>query len=357
MHATFQSLVRWALVLICLIAVASYSCSNACAAEKQAKTKSASQDSKQSADPAANEAEQILSGVHWAGLRLDMSALHGKTVLVLCYATWCPICNGWSPEFCKQLKASVADKPIVVMAINNDETPDNARPYMTKLDFIGPNILHGYDPQIHKKAGIDQLWSYMMIDPEGKISERGHAGSFFGQGAEKQFVLPKQINEMKHVGTFMIINRTMSSDLKEAFWPMEVGLNSLAADARKRLDNESQQKFDQAIRKFLGNELNAIHKLAGGDLDDRFQAYDRARAVTTNYKGLEPKGSDLSKDARKVTLALENDKKFGRELTARKAYEKIESTVPPEKRPVPMKRLAKSFPGTEYGEKAAAAAN
>jgi thiol-disulfide isomerase/thioredoxin len=301
-------------------------------------------------DSSAKAASEILSGVHWAGPAMDMSALHGKTVVVLVYASWCPICNKWSPEMCKQLKESIADKPVVVLAINNDETPANALKYANEHGLTGPNIVYGYDPNIHKKAGLQQLWSYMMIDPSGNISERGQAGSFYQQPGAQVFVLPKKLGEMKNLGSFTVIEPEMEPELKQALWPLEVGQPSMAAEARKALDKETKHKFDEAIGNFLTKELEAIRKLADGETEDKFQAYDRAHTMYSTYKG-----SDRSKEAHKVALNLEGDKKFSRELTARTMYLKIEKTVPPEKQAPQLKRMAKTFAGTVYGDKAASA--
>ena len=135
---------------------------------------------------------RVLEGVHWAGPAVTLEGLRGKTVVLIDYATWCPICNKWSGEFCRQLKESIADKPVVVLAVNNDESLGNVKPYLEAREFLGPNIIHGYDPNVAKRNALPDLWGYMIIDPKGKIIEKGQAGSFFGGDANKVFVLRRR---------------------------------------------------------------------------------------------------------------------------------------------------------------------
>src|SRR5271157_2026468 len=84
---------------------------------------------------AAEASAEVLDEVHWVGPAGTLEGLRGKTVVLIDYATWCPICNKWSGEVCKQIRQAIADKPVVVLAINNDKTPGNVRPYLEARDF------------------------------------------------------------------------------------------------------------------------------------------------------------------------------------------------------------------------------
>ncbi len=87
---------------------------------------------------AADDTSNMLQGVRWAGPAVTLDGLKGKTVVVLDYATWCPICNKWSLDLCKQLKAAVTNRPVVVLAIDTDEEPrDFLKKYLSKeLDRV-----------------------------------------------------------------------------------------------------------------------------------------------------------------------------------------------------------------------------
>jgi thiol-disulfide isomerase/thioredoxin/ribosomal protein S20 len=295
---------------------------------------------------AAEASPQVLEGVHWVGPALTLDGLRGKTVVLIDYATWCPICNKWSGEVCKQIREAIADKPVVVLAINNDKTPGNVKPYLEARDFLAPNIVHGYDADIAKRNDLPELWGYMIINPKGNIVAKGNVGGFFGGEDNKVYVLPKTLREQTNPGEFAVIDPKMSEAVKNALWPMELGIATLM-DLRK-FRGEQKQQMDAALTKFGAKELEKIHKLAEGEIGDQFAAYDRAAAL-----GLQLKGSASAKEAKKVALALEADAKFKRELTARKAYERCEKMpVGSSARGTALKTLIKRFEGTIYAEKA-----
>jgi thiol-disulfide isomerase/thioredoxin len=298
---------------------------------------------------AADEASKMLEGVRWAGPAVTLDGLRGKTVVVLDYATWCPICNKWSPDLCKQLKEAIADRPVVVLAIDTDEESRNALKYMSDRGFFAPNIIHGHDHSIIKRADLPELWGYAIIGPSGKLLTKGHAGTFHEEGGEKKFTLAEDIARSKNLGEFMAIAPKMDDVVKQILWPFELGIAAgPSSAARKRLPSAEQKQLDAAMNKYMSKELDRIQELAKGELDDQFSAYDRAAALVGRFKS-----SSQAKDARKVALSLEGDAKFKRELLAKRAYEKCaQSSADAKRKSTAMKTLAKRFPGTEYGEKA-----
>ncbi|MGO9115418.1 MAG: peroxiredoxin family protein [Thermoguttaceae bacterium] len=295
---------------------------------------------------AAEASSQVLEGVHWVGPAVTLEGLRGKTVLLIDYATWCPICNKWSGEVCRQIRQSIVDKPVVILAINTDKTPGNVRPYLEARDFLAPNIVHGYDPTIAKRNDLPDLWGYMVINPEGKIIGKGNVGGFFGGDDNKVYVLPKTLQEKTDLGEFAVIDAKMSEAVKNALWPMELGV-ATAAELHK-FKGEQKQQVDAALARFGAKQLEKIHKLAEGEVDNQFAAYDRAAAL-----GLQLKGSASAREARKVALSLEADTKFKRELTAKKAYERCEKMPAGSlSRTTALKTLIKRFEGTVYADKA-----
>ena len=300
------------------------------------------------AKEAAESTDRVLDGVRWVGPAVTLEALRGKTVVVLDYATWCPKCNAWSGEVCKQIKEAIQDKPVVVLAINNDETPGNVRPYLETREFFAPNIIHGYDPKIAKRNGLPDLWGYMIIDPQGKITEKGQVGTYFGGGDTKVYVLTKKLQEKSGLGEFVVIDAKMPDTVKKALWPMELGL-ATGADLRK-FSGDQKQQVDAALARYGDKELKSIRTLTKGEADEKLTAYDRATAL-----GLQLKGTDSAKEAKKVLLALEADATFKRELLAKKAYERcVKMPSTSISRATALKVLIKRFDGTHYAEKAKA---
>ena len=112
--------------------------------------------------PALDSTPPSLGPVAWAGQGTTFESLQGKTVLVLTYVTWCPKCNAWSGDVVRGLNKAIADKPVVVLAISTDTPPAKAQLYMEERKFVGPQILHGYDPTIANRLGFsNEFFNYL----------------------------------------------------------------------------------------------------------------------------------------------------------------------------------------------------
>ena len=291
---------------------------------------------------AADATANALEGVRWVGPTVTLESLHGKTVVLMDYATWCPKCNKWSGDVCKQLKEFITDKPVVILAINNDETPANVRPYLEARSFFAPNIIHGYDPNVAKRNGLPDLWGYMLLDPAGKIVDKGNVGAFYPDNSN---ALVKKLQAQTNLGEFTVIDAKMSDEVKAAFWPMELG-QAPSAELRK-FRGEQKEQVDEALATYGEKQLDKIHKLAEGDIESQFEAYARATALNLQFKGTES-----AKQAKKAAQALETNAKFKRELLAKNAFDRCERTPATTSRASALKALIKRFDGTLYADKA-----
>lgn len=193
----------------------------------------------------------------------------------------------------------------------------------------------------------------MIIGPSGNVEKKGEAGAYFGGDAQMKFVLPEELTRARNLGEFTLIKPKMADEVKQILWPFEMGIaGNPSSGSHKKVRSSLQKQIDAAVSEFLTKELKSVRELAEGELDDRFAAYDRAAAMIASFKS-----SAQAKDARKVELSLEADAKFKRELAAKKAYEKCEqSSADVKHKTTAMKRLARTFAGTQYGEKAKTAA-
>ncbi|MFZ5830962.1 MAG: TlpA family protein disulfide reductase [Planctomycetota bacterium] len=290
-----------------------------------------------------------LSDVRWAGPPVSLEKLKGKSVAVLVYASWCPKCNAWSGELFKQLKEAVATEPAVILAIYSDNTPAAARSYLAERGFFGPNIVHGFDPAMHTKLGLESnLFKYVLIEPSGAIGERGDAGSYFTGGSDKRFVLAKALAEPKNRGTFRFISEDMSEPVRNMLWPLELGMGSEAAlnKSRAALTNEQKEELDSAVGRFMDAGLAEIRGLYKGTLEERFAAHEKANQLGSVFKS-----TAQSQKAREVVAFLEKDESFKCELAAKKAYDAcMERAGTPGRRGTLLRGVAERFEGTHYGK-------
>lgn len=68
------------------------------------------------------------------GPRLDARALDGRVVLVVFWATWCPLCRTELPEL-QRFLAAQRGADIEVLAISLDEAPADVRDYVRRKRF------------------------------------------------------------------------------------------------------------------------------------------------------------------------------------------------------------------------------
>jgi hypothetical protein len=295
-----------------------------------------------------------LDGVKWMGPGASYASLRGKSVLLLVYATWCPICNGWSGEMLGQLKEAIQGKPLVVLAIFADPRNQPQTDYLAERKFTGPNILHGYDVSMPKRLGFEsELWKFALIDSKGQLVRKGEAGSFFGNDKPRQFVLPKELAGSNDLGEFNVLSPDLPASVAEILWPLELGAGASEVSllkARKQLDAESQAKFNAAVRRYLQRQDRQIEELSQGELLDRLAAYEKASALAAGFKT-----AAEGKKARQLLSDFQSDPQFKRELAAKQTYEKSvqQGQAQPNLRNKLMQAVAKRFKGTHYGELAA----
>jgi peroxiredoxin len=297
-----------------------------------------------------------LSGVSWEGAGATFDDLKGKTVVVLTYVTWCPICNGWAPEMLAQVQDATKDKPIVVLAVSTDTPPAKAREYMAGKGFTGPNILHGYEPQLARSFGFDnQFFNYAIIGPQGDLIASGNAGSFYTAGDRKGYVLPNEFEKIKELGKFRFVAPTMSAGLQEMLWPMELGyiaeVQRSLKKAEKTLGPSDREKLKSSMEQFLDGELKSAQDLAAGDAAQKIEAIGKAFFLSNNFKA-----ASQGKDAKKVLAELTKDKSLKKEISAKKMYDQSMQMPDPDRRLGMLEKAARQFPDTHYGELADKAA-
>ncbi len=306
-----------------------------------------------SAQPSASTAPlPSLDSVRWAVPSGSFDVLRGKTVLVLVYATWCPICNGWSGEFFGQLKEAIQGKPVVVLAINADKSPAGVERYLTTRGFFAPNVLHGYDPAMPGRMGFQSnLYYYALIGPDGELLKKGNAGSFFDLPEGKKFALPANLAGNNNLGRFNVLSEDMSEEVKALLWPMELGNVSETSlnKARSKLSAEQKKELYAAIGRFLDGQLQQIRDLSEGDVPDRLEAYEKTSVLATMFRATEQ-----SKEAKKLLAEFNRDSQFKRELGAKSFYERSLNLAAanPARRVALLRSVAKRFDGTYYGRQA-----
>jgi len=304
-----------------------------------------------------------LSNVRWsAGRGVPLESLRGKTVIVMGFVTWCPICNGWAPEMLAGIKKEIADKPVIVLAIATDVDARTAQDFMLKKQFSGPNIGYGADPNLNKTFKLDEknLWTFAWIGPDGRIKQTGAAGSFYpGPNNSKTFVLPKDLASERDLGQFAFITPGMSDTVKSLLWTMELGdlskLPQLAQPKSLRGFSAADQTTLQGVgTKFLDSQLARVKELIAGGVPDKIEGYEKASQIAPSFRAT-AQGKELGR----IVADLNADKTFKKELGAWTAYNKGIALAGGDdvKLTKQMRGIGTRFPDTYYGQQAKQAAD
>ena len=241
--------------------------------------------------PTAGSTPPSLGPVAWTGQGTTFEALKGKTVVVLTYVTWCPKCNAWSGEIVAGLNKAIAERPVVVLAISTDTPPAEAQAYMEERKFMGPQILHGYDPSIARRLDFtNEFFNYAIVGPDGKIVTAGNASSHYSIDGGKVYSPAYDLGRQPDLGKFRFLTDDMSSALKQLIFPMELGTFPSAAELarlKKGLSGSDRQAFERMLGSFLDEQLADATRLAEGDTSEKLAAFDGATFLVGNFKGTE----------------------------------------------------------------------
>lgn len=301
--------------------------------------------------PAIGSAPLSLGSVVWGGQGTSFEALKGKTVVVITYVTWCPICNGWSKDALGGLAKEIADKPVVVLAISTDTPPAKAQAYLKDRGLVGPQVLLGYDPTIATRFGFtNKFFNYAIVGPDSKVAGTGNVGSAYSNAdGSKTYVLEKELSSRTDFGKYQFLTDDMSDSLKKLIFPMELGIYPTAADSarvKQVLKADDRQVFDKMLNTFLDERLSDAKQQAEGEASDKISAFE-----TASYLSLAFKATEQGKGAKKLVTELSKDKELKKELAAKRVYDdlmKLPAADPG--RQAGLRNLTKKFPDTHYAK-------
>ena len=245
---------------------------------------------KPSARRTPDSASQIasLDGVAWEGAGVRLDQLKGKTVVVVTYVTWCPICNKWAPELLSSLNQAIKDKPVVVLAISTDTPPAKAKEFMDRAGLAGPNVLNGYDPNLAKSFGFEnEFYNYAVVGPTGEMTDSGNFGHTYETGGKKHSSVQRELEPPHELGKLQFIDADMSPELKEMLWPMELGfvadVQRSLKRAEKTLKSEDRALLKATTECFLDDELKAARTVVGGRSGPTHRRFGKSNVLVGEF--------------------------------------------------------------------------
>ena len=108
-----------------------------------------------------------------------LSDYRGKVVLVNFWATWCPPCRREMPSM-ERLSQRLKDQPFVILAINQQEDPEQVFVFTGQLD-PAPTfpILFDRDSKVANAWNVLGLPASFIVDQQGRVVYRAMGGREF----------------------------------------------------------------------------------------------------------------------------------------------------------------------------------
>ncbi|MFN8470644.1 MAG: TlpA disulfide reductase family protein [Anaerolineae bacterium] len=108
------------------------------------------------------------------GQTVRLSDLKGHPVLVNFWATWCAPCAIEMPAL-EEIYRKYKDQGLVVLAVNQAETPDKVSQYMLEHGLTFPAVLDSDTSvaQMYRVTGYPTTW---IIDRQGKLQQLRRGG-------------------------------------------------------------------------------------------------------------------------------------------------------------------------------------
>jgi thiol-disulfide isomerase/thioredoxin len=125
------------------------------------------------------------------GEKLSLASMHGKTVIMDFWATWCGPCRAQHPLYEKVRERFKQNPDVVFVAVATDEDREVVAPFLKTQKWSANKVF--FDPGIVKLLEISSIPTTIIMDKNGNVASRMNGF------APERFVdlLTERINEVK----------------------------------------------------------------------------------------------------------------------------------------------------------------
>ena len=253
-----------------------------------------------------------------------VTGLRGRTMLILFGQSWCPICNGWTPDLLKQVEAAFGSDPrLALVLIKTDGDAASGKSYLTSAGANPDRWIVVGDAKgeyMTRTLGDESLWVYSVVDADGLITSVGKCGMYSGSDAKKQFSLAREPLAKLARAVPPGMSATHPAALARAVRFAELGHPLEALTRAQAADAAAFPAFRADLLGLYDRRLAAARSSfsATAPALDRFRALDLTRRLATGLSG-----SDLAKRAQAQLAEAGRDLLLRKELEAEQKWNEM----------------------------------
>lgn len=296
----------------------------------------------------------------------------GKSILVIFFQDWCPICNGWSRELFRQITEAYGDDPrVALVAVKTDGgSLNNAVDYLKERTDVSKWLVALDENSIYynQAVGLDELYRYIWINPAGIIAESDKAGRSVA-GSEPKIVwlaAPNNQKKMQEGAAPLIADSTSFADeLQPAIWFAEHGLFLSALKEAATLSSKPELKDDLTkLRAVIAEHLDSTITQLTSAVEDatneyRYLDYLSLCKIAKDFEKA-PQGVAAKNATTKVVNEAwlqEEEKAFGEYKSIMRRAGRADDERAQKRVKGALEKLAEKYPNTTYGRIAASSAD
>lgn len=314
--------------------------------------------------PYARMAPEFGPSLTWDtdGEKPSLTAMRGKSVIIIFFQSWCGICNGWSGRVFDQINKNLKEEPsTVLIAIKTDGgSMAEAKSYLgERMDHRNWLVALDEGAAYYRQAtGKTSLYRYMWVKPDGEIQMIESASMGYAAPGGKAYVLgtKKRKKELKK-GTETVFKShgEVSGALQPALKKAEQGLflSALKLAAKSNADKAELQTFRATLAGKV-EEMVAHHgQVLADDISAaRYLSYLALENLAEGFGNSSPGKSArkfVSAQARKPWLKDEQDAQKDY-LSIQKKAARADDERSRARITRALTKLSEEYPSTYYGQ-------
>ncbi|WP_442484306.1 TlpA family protein disulfide reductase [Aeoliella sp. SH292] len=280
---------------------------------------------------------------------LDLAKLENKALVFYFFEEQCPTCEKkWEGLLAAAEQNS--DKPVVFIAVNSGNTPEQIRGYLSRNNIKWPVIVDP-DRSFEKEAlaaeiSLNNIYQVRVLTPDGKW--RGVSPDQFGLAAETA----------AETGSWNVDPTTMPEELLPVWQRVEIGDYGTASKALMRAGKQGNAETKEAAKQLysvvkasMDADLEAIkEQLQAGEEWAAFQAIE---SFQKQYDGYPVPAAVAKKyDELKKSDGVQQQHKAAKKLAAAIRAGSKNTPAAIERAVAQLETLIEEFPGTEAADEA-----